>query len=147
MNPFLQWPLPRAFLAAIALALAVAACAPGQGQSTGLPSSLGPRPSSPAQVEIVQPTPNSTLTGTTVHIVLKLTGGTIVPQTTTTIKPDEGHVHLYVDNLIVSMNYGLEQDITIPAGTHVLKAEFVAADHVPFNPRVWSTETIFTVRS
>jgi hypothetical protein len=130
-------------LAGGALALLLAACSPG----TAAPSSLAARPASPAQVEIVQPTPNSTLTGTKVHIVLKLTGGTIVPQTTTTIKPDEGHVHLYVDNLLVSMNYGLEQDITVPAGTHVLKAEFVAADHAPFNPRVWSTETIFTVRS
>ncbi|TME10995.1 MAG: hypothetical protein E6I65_07455 [Chloroflexi bacterium] len=138
--------LPRAYLAARALglvfALALAACSPGQSQTT-----LGPRPSSPAHVEIVQPTPSSTLTGTTVHIVLKLAGATIVSQTTTAIKPDEGHVHLYVDNVLVSMNYGLEQDITVPAGTHVLKAEFVAADHAPFDPRVWSTETIFTVRT
>ena len=146
MTPLRPRPFPWAFLEAIALALALAACSPGQSQSTA-PSSLGPRPASPAHVEIVQPTPNSTLTGTTVHVVLKLIGGTIVSQTTTTIKPDEGHVHLYVDNLLVSMNYGLEQDITVPAGTHVLKAEFVAADHAPFNPRVWSTETIFTVRS
>jgi hypothetical protein len=146
MTPLRHRLLPRASLAAGALALALAACAPGQSQATGVPS-LGPRPSSPAHVEIVQPTPSSTLTGTTVHIVLKLTGGTIVSQTTTAIKPDEGHLHLYVDNVLVSMNYGLEQDITIPAGTHVLKAEFVASDHAPFDPRVWSAETIFTVRS
>ena len=147
MTPHRSRLLPRACLAAGALALLLAACLPGQSQTTAVPSSLGPRPASPAHVEIVQPTPNANLTGTTVHIVLKLTGATIVPQTTTAIKPDEGHVHLYVDNVLVSMNYGLEQDITVPAGTHVLKAEFVAADHVPFNPRVWSTETIFTVRS
>jgi hypothetical protein len=29
----------------------------------------------------------------------------------------------------------------------VLKAEFVAADHAPFSPRVWSPEVIFTVRA
>jgi hypothetical protein len=146
MTPRPSRPLSRASIAA-ALALALAACAPGQSQSTGVPSSLGPRPSSPAHVAIVQPTRNSTLTGTTVHVVLKLTGATIVSQTTTAIRPDEGHLHLYVDNLLVSMNYGLEQDITVPAGTHVLKAEFVASDHAPFDPRVWSSETIFTVRS
>src|SRR5439155_670744 len=65
--------LPRACIAAsklgLVFALALAACSPGQSQTT-----LGPRPSSPAQVEIVQPTPSSTLTGTTVHIVLKLAG-------------------------------------------------------------------------
>jgi hypothetical protein len=146
MNPRGHRLLPHDYLAA-ALAFLVVACGPGGSPTSGVPASVGPRPSSPAQVEIVQPTANATLTGTTVHIVLKLTGATIVPQTSTAIRPDEGHVHLYVDNVLVSMNYGLEQDINVPAGTHVLKAEFVAADHVPFDPRVWSSETIFTVRS
>ncbi len=132
-------------LAIGALTLVVAACSQGSVSTAGAPASLGPRPSSPAHVEIVSPAANATVTGTTIHIVLKLTGATIVSQTTTAIRPDEGHVHLYVDNLLVSMNYGLEQDITVPAGTHVLKAEFVAADHAPFDPRVWSTETVFTV--
>jgi len=97
--------------------------------------------------EIVEPTANSTVTGTSVHVVLKLTGATIVQQTTTAIKPDEGHVHLYVNNVLVSMNYGLEQDLPVQPGTIVLKAEFVASDHAPFNPRVWSPEVIFTVRA
>jgi hypothetical protein len=83
--------------------------------------------------------------GDTLHVVLRLNGGTLVPQTTTDIRPDEGHVHLYVNNVLVSMNYGLEQDIPIQPGTTVLKAEFVAADHAPFSPRVWSTDVVFTV--
>jgi len=44
------------------------------------------------------------------------------------------------------MNYALEQDFPVVPGTYVLKAEFVAADHAPFNPRVWSAEVFFTVR-
>ena len=44
------------------------------------------------------------------------------------------------------MNYGLEQDIPVLKGTLVLRAEFVAADHAPFNPRVQSGETVFTVK-
>jgi hypothetical protein len=55
-------------------------------------------------------------------------------------------VHLYVNNQIVSMNYGLEQDIPVTTGTLVLRAEFVAADHAPFNPRVESQEIVFTVK-
>jgi hypothetical protein len=43
------------------------------------------------------------------------------------------------------MNYGTEQDVPVAAGPHVLKAEFVAADHVPFAPRVWSPQVVFTV--
>lgn len=104
------------------------------------------RPSSPASVEIIQPAPSTTVTGTSVHVVLRLTGARIVTETTTNLRPDEGHVHLYVNNLLVSMNYGLEQDLPVQPGTLVIKAEFVAADHAPFSPRVWSAETVFTVR-
>jgi hypothetical protein len=140
----------RSIAAVVALALALGACGPGASPTpappTGAPS-LGPRPSSMATVEILQPTQGSTVTGTTAHIVLKLTGATIVTQTTTTIRPDEGHVHLYVNNQLVSMNYGLEQDIPVTTGTLVLRAEFVAADHAPFNPRVQSSEIVFTVKA
>lgn len=131
-------------VAAFVAASVLAGCAGSSGPSVA--SSLGPRPSSPATVEIVEPGSNTTVAGTTVHVVLKLTGATIVQETTTAIRPDEGHVHLYVNNLLVSMNYGLEQDIPVQPGTTALKAEFVAADHAPFDPRVWSSETIFTVR-
>jgi hypothetical protein len=148
MTPRPQRPSAYRLLAAAAVGLLVAACsqpaAPTQTASAA--GSLGPRPASPATVEILQPTANSTVTGTSVHIVLKLTGATIVQATTTTIRPDEGHVHLYVNNILVSMNYGLEQDIPVQPGSIVLKAEFVAADHAPFNPRVWSPEVIFTVK-
>jgi hypothetical protein len=114
------------------------------GQTTASPSVV--RPSSPAVVTIVEPTAGETVSGTTVHVVLSLSGAKIVSQTTTHIRPDEGHVHLFVDHVLVSMNYGLEQDLPVHPGTYVLSAEFVAADHAPFNPRVMSADTIFTVR-
>jgi hypothetical protein len=134
------------------LALFVVACSgnpivsPPVQPSLGVPGSIGPRPSSPAKVEVVQPAPGATVTGTTIHVALKLTGARLVSATTTAIRPDEGHVHLYVDNQLVSMNYGLEQDLPVHPGTFVMKAEFVAADHAPFNPRVYSPEIFFTVR-
>jgi len=142
----------------VALALLLAACSSGtpttQINGTLPPASpgaspagsVGPRPSSPAVVTIVQPTNGAEVTGDTVHVVLSLTGATIVTQTTTNITPTEGHVHLYVDNVLVSMNYGLEQDLPVHPGTYVLKAEFVAADHAPFSPRVLSPEVFFTVK-
>jgi hypothetical protein len=130
----------------LAAGLLVAACSTPVSTTTPAPTaSLGPRPASAAKVEILQPAANATLTGTSVHVVLKLTGATIVQATTTTVTPDTGHVHLYVNNVLVSMNYGLEQDITVQPGMVQLKAEFVAADHAPFSPRVWSPEVIFSV--
>ena len=138
---------PRAYrstalaLLLAATAFAVGACGPG---ATASPT-LGPRPASSVTVEILEPEEGATVVGETAHIVLKLNGGTIVSEASTEIRPDQGHVHLYVNNVLVSMNYGLEQDIPVKAGTLVLKAEWVAADHFPFNPRVYSAETIFTV--
>ena len=97
-------------------------------------------------VAITNPVSGAQLTGTSVHVVLTLVGARIVNATTTNIRPDEGHIHLYVNNALVSMNYGLDQDFAVVPGTYVLKAEFVGADHGPFNPRVWSPEVFFTVR-
>ncbi len=128
-----------AHLLLLAIPLLLAACG-------AQPSSSAGRPSSPAVVTIVQPVAGETVEGATVHVVLTLTGAKIVKQTSTNIRPDEGHIHLYVDNVLVSMNYGLEQDLPVHPGTYVLKAEFVASDHAPFSPRVWSSETIFTVK-
>jgi hypothetical protein len=131
----------------VSILFVLGACSPGGTVTpTGPASTLGPRPSSPATVQILQPSSGATLSGTSVHVVLQLTGGQIVTQTTTAIRPDQGHVHLYVDNVLVSMNYGLEQDITVHPGTYVLKAEFVAADHAPFSPRVLSQDVFFTVK-
>jgi hypothetical protein len=96
-------------------------------------------------VTIDEPKQNEVVTGTSVHVVLTLEYATIVSQTTTSIRPDEGHIHLYVDNVLFSMNYQLEQDLPVHAGTYILKAEFVAADHAPFNPRVYSPEVVFVV--
>jgi hypothetical protein len=138
--------------AAVLVASVVAACggstvtAPPGSTAPSAPSASGNRPSSPAVVKITMPASGATVTGSTVHVVLSLTGAQIVSATTTNISPDQGHVHLYVDNVLVSMNYGLEQDLPVHPGTYVLKAEFVAADHAPFNPRVWSPEVFFTVK-
>jgi hypothetical protein len=135
----------------VAVVALVAAC--GGPAATLTPAStpagptLGPRPSSFATVAIVEPAQGSTVIGTTAHVVLNLTGAKIVTETTTTIRPDEGHVHLYVNGQLVSMNYGLEQDIPVTPGALVLRAEFVAADHAPYNPRVQSTEIVFTVKA
>jgi hypothetical protein len=95
---------------------------------------------------IVSPTPNEVITGDTVHVVVQLTGANVIAATTSSVRPDEGHVHLYLDNSLIYMQYSLSQDVPVNPGTYVLKAEFVASDHAPFNPRVWSTQVFFTVK-
>jgi len=135
-------------LAACALlAATLAGCGgPGGSGSEPSPSATGSRPSSPAVVAIVEPKNGATVTGSSLHIVLMLQHAVIVKQTSTDIRPDQGHVHLYVNNVLVSMNYGLVQDLPVHKGTYVLKAEFVASDHAPFSPRVYSSPVVFTVK-
>ncbi len=150
-----QLPRRRTWPAAclILLLLDVAACSSPAtagfssepSASVVAPTPAGSRPSSPAIVTIVSPTANQVVTGSTLQVVISLQGATIVAATTTAITPTTGHVHLYVDNALVSMNYGLTQTLPVHPGTYILKAEFVAADHAPFDPRVWSPEIIFTV--
>ena len=144
-------PLRAVVALAVLTGVGVGACS-SPGVSTPLITftpaispTLGPRPSSPATVQIVEPANGATVVGTSVHVVLKLTGAKVVTATTTNVRADEGHVHLYLNGQIVSMNYGLEQDLPVTPGTYVFRAEFVAADHAPFNPRVESAEVVFTV--
>lgn len=140
--------MPRVIVVLTAALLLASGCASGAtpNPSPGSQATAAVRPSSPAVVTIAEPASGAQLSGTSVHTVLTLSGARIVSAATTNIRPDEGHIHLYVNNALVSMNYGLEQDFAVVPGTYVLKAEFVAADHAPFNPRVWSPEVFFTVR-
>jgi hypothetical protein len=81
-----------------------------------------------------------------VTVRVHLAGATIVPATTKNITPTTGHLHLSLDGKLISMNYQATQTLPeVPPGLHVLKVEFVAADHLPFNPRV-ITGVTFTVK-
>jgi len=105
-----------------------------------------PRPSSTAKISFVSPKAGEVVNGTDVPVKIDLTGATIVQQTTTDIRPDQGHIHLYLDDELVSMNYGLTATLhDVAPGTHLLRAEFVAADHVPFDPRDF-TQVAFEVK-
>jgi hypothetical protein len=141
-------------LLAVVLGVMVVACTPAGASPppTSVPApasaseSFGPRPSSPATLTISQPVDGATVSGATVHVSLVLANATITSVTTASISPDQGHIHLYVDGVLTSMNYSTEQDLPVTPGTYSLKAEFVAADHAPFSPRVWSNQVVFTVK-
>jgi hypothetical protein len=104
------------------------------------------RPSSDAVLRIVSPAAGSVFRGdpAAVPIRLQLVGGTIVRRTSTRLVRDQGHVHLYLDGALVSMQYALQDRLEVVPGVHRLTAEFVALDHAPFAPRVLASAT-FTV--
>jgi hypothetical protein len=120
---------------AAALALAAFAVLTGCGGSS---SASGPaRPACNAQLQILSPQPNATV-GPTPTLKFNLIGGTVVSATTGPISCAQGHIHVSVDNQLVSMAYGLTQTLPAPLtpGPHSLQAEYVAIDHKPFGTRV-----------
>ena len=142
-------------LLAILVAFIVASCSSASPPASSDSASAYPidasnippgRPSTTAKITIVSPAPNAVITGGTVHVVVQVTGATVVDDTNEDIRPDQGHVHLYLDNALWYMQYSLTKDIPVNPGTYTLKAEFVANDHAPFNPRDWSPEIFFTVK-
>jgi hypothetical protein len=129
----------------VVAALVLAGCSSG----TAAAGSTTPtaRPSSPAKLSILSPANGEVVHGSVVHVRLSLRNAKIVPATTTHITPTTGHIHLYLDDQIVSMNYQLANTIAnVKPGTHLLRAEFVASDHLPFDPRVF-VQVTFEVKS
>ena len=105
------------------------------------PAQRAVRPASTARLQIRQPTEGEVFHGTSqapapVEISLRLVGGRIVTTTSTNLRPDLGHIHLSLNGALVSMTYGLQQQLSLVPGTYLLQAEFVATDHGPFSPRV-----------
>jgi hypothetical protein len=108
------------------------------------PSPSALRPTSTATIAFAEPAPGETETGTTMEVLVDLDGGRIVQGSTTDLSPNTGHIHVFVDGAIVSMTFGEDQEIPIgdlAPGPHRLQAEFVAADHAPFAPRVTTSVT------
>jgi hypothetical protein len=138
----------RRAIAAVALAtLAMTACSNGDGGASGAPATtaVAERPSSPAKLTIMAPRNGQTVTQERPEVRLQLRAAEIVDQTTTRIRGDQGHVHLFVDGKLVAMNYGLRERLPqLTPGQHVVQVEFVAADHIPFDPRVL-TQAAFKV--
>ena len=124
---------------AVVVALLAAGCTSiGDSPSPSTPApSSGSRPASTAKLSIVSPTNGQVIHGGTVALKVSLKDAKIVPATSAVLKPNEGHLHVYLDDQLISMTTGTQMLIpNVPAGRHLLKVEFVANDHAPFDPRV-----------
>lgn len=138
----------RAAVTTVLAALALAACADGGAGGASPPpatSAVAERPSSPAKLAIVSPRNGQTVRQDHPELRLDLRGAEVVSQTSTRVRGDQGHLHLSVDGKLVNMNYGLRAKLPpLSPGQHVVQVEFVAADHIPFEPRIM-TQAAFEV--
>jgi hypothetical protein len=139
----------RNLVLVVAAVTTLAACGgDGDGSRSSTPTrSPIDRPSSSAELAVVSPENGEVVRGSTVELRVDLRGATLVAQTTTDIAPDEGHLHVLLDDQLISMTEGTEQEIPdVAVGSHRLTVEFVASDHAPFDPRV-VTVVAFEVRT
>jgi hypothetical protein len=124
----------------VAAAFVLSACGSSDDGGSGATGATAPstdRPSSTARLSIVAPKVGEVVHGSSVDLRVKLRGARIVPATTTNIVPDEGHLHVLLDDTLISMTQGTEQTIrNVTPGPHRIQVEFVASDHAPFDPRV-----------
>ena len=132
--------LTRSLPVLVAVALIAAACS-GSPDPSPAPTSGGqssPRPSSTGKLTILSPTNGQVVrAGDPVILRVELKDATLVQITSTDLKPNEGHLHVILDDSLVSMTSGLQTVIpNLPPGRHLIKVEFVANDHAPFDPRV-----------
>jgi len=137
-----------AVVSMIGVMAALAACGGGtpKGTNTPTPSASFTRLASTGHVTIISPTPNEVIHGSTLHVKVELTGAHIVPRATTTVTPDTGHIHITIDDRLVSIYAGTEYDATgLAPGLHVLTVEFVMANHATFDPRVQVKQTFRVV--
>lgn len=140
----------RAIAAALA-ALAITTVACGGDGGTPAATTTSPtaqRPRSTGTIRIVEPAPGAVVNGTTLKVRVAVEGAKVLTSGAASkdVRPDTGHVHLAVDGKTVTLLAGLEYEIKdLTPGQHILQAEFAAADHGFFDPRVLATAT-FTVR-
>lgn len=130
-------------MACLSLALMASACGGGGGgggsasPTSSTPTVAADRPASTAKLAIVSPRNGEVIHGSIVQLKVSLKDAKVVPATTTDIVPDEGHLHVLLDGELVTMTGELQQLIAnLAPGQHLLKVEFVATDHAPFDPRV-----------
>ena len=118
----------------VAMAFILAACGSSDdgGSGTGATGPTAPtsdRPSSTAKLSIVAPKVGEVVHGSSVDLRVKLQDAKLVPATTTNIVPDEGHLHVILDDTLISMTEGLEQTIPdVAPGEHRIMVEFVASE-------------------
>ncbi|HZA26412.1 MAG TPA: hypothetical protein VE915_02035 [Actinomycetota bacterium] len=136
----------KLLLLGIAALLVLAACGgggDGDGATpTALPSPVEERPPSPAKLSLVEPESGAVLAPEAVRVRLELTGATLTKEVSRNLRPDEGHIHLRLDGETITLLGDLDENLAeilgepVASGPHLLEAEFVAADHGPFDPRI-----------
>ncbi len=94
-------------------------------------------------IAIVQPEDGATVAaGEPVTIEVQVEGGEIA----TSASDSGGHIHIFVDDSVVSMPNSTSAEVTLEPGEHELRVEYVDFQHASFDPPVAETIAVTAER-
>lgn len=124
---------------AVAAVVLLGACSSSSASSA--PPATATRPATTARLRILAPRPGAVV-GAQPTLRLELTGARLANAAAAggNVPADQGFVHVYVDDKLVSVLYSLTQKLpTLDPGPHTVRVELVAVDHAPFANQVTDT--------
>jgi hypothetical protein len=120
----------------LVLALAVGAGAFAIGGNSGAAATGTVARPDGLTVRIVSPGDKASVrAGRPIDVVAEVDGGELSPDTQSD-DPRRGHLHVFVDDELISMPSGPTQELELEPGAHTITVEFTSADHRSFEPRV-----------
>lgn len=120
----------------VSVVLLVGALAVGAGAFAVGGSTDEPLPAPDVEVRIVSPEDGATVPARNeVEVRAEVIGGTLTDAERSE-DPTEGHLHVFVDDAMVSMPVSEASPVTLEPGTHVITVEFTSADHRSYEPRI-----------
>jgi len=117
----------------VSAAVGIAGIAFGVG-SFVFTESVPQRPN--AQVEITLPSDGAKVRANEPTEVRAEVHGGRLTQSTTSQDPAAGHLHVFVDDELISMPSTDRETVKLAPGTHEIAVEFTSADHRSFSPRI-----------
>jgi hypothetical protein len=124
-------PITSVVLLIVALALGAGSLALGgspQGRSSLSGVGLGVTITSPKEGTVVP-------AGSRIRLKVELDGGRLTRETNSS-DPNSGHLHVFVDEKLVSMPTTDTPTVKLKPGEHVIAVEFVDAGHLSYSPSV-----------
>jgi hypothetical protein len=127
-------PVVSVVLLIAALAVGTGAFAFG-GSSSSTSSGTAPAPDG-VEVQITAPDDGSSVpAGRPLTVEADINGGRLTTATESD-DPTQGHLHVFVDDELISMPTRPAQEVELEAGDHTIVVEFTTADHRSFEPRI-----------
>jgi hypothetical protein len=128
-------PVVSVVLLIAAFAVGTGAFAFGGSSSTTSSSGTVPAPDG-VDVQITTPDDGSSVpAGRPLTVEADLNGGRLTAATESD-DPTQGHLHVFVDDELISMPTSPAQEVELEAGDHTIVVEFTTADHRSFEPRI-----------